>query len=55
MKWYRERLRQAFGHASRAALIRNTRQGHLYYLILASANKTGVKIADDILSAVETV
>lgn len=55
VKWYRERLRQAFGHASRAALIRNTRQGHLYYLILVSANKTGVKIADDILSAGETV
>ena len=53
--WYRERLRDAFGHVSHAALIRNTRQGHLYYLLLASPNKTGVKIADDILSAGETI
>lgn len=55
LKWYRERLRTIFAHVSKAALIRNTRGGHLYYLLLASQNKTGAKIADDILSAGETV
>jgi three-Cys-motif partner protein len=55
LKWYRDRLRSVFPHVSKAALIRNTRGGHLYYLLLASHNKTGVKIADDILSAGETV
>lgn len=51
LKWYRDRLRKHFKHVSKAALITNTRGGHLYYLLLASQNKTGVKIADDILSA----
>jgi hypothetical protein len=55
LKWYRDRLRAIFPHVSKAALIRNTRGGHLYYLLLASHNRTGVKIADDILSAGETV
>lgn len=55
LKWYRDRLRGVFSHVSKAALIRNTRHGHLYYLLLASHNKTGVKIADDILSAGEVV
>jgi three-Cys-motif partner protein len=55
LKWYRSRLRSVFPHVSKAALIRNTRGAHLYYLLLASHNKTGVKIADDILSAGETV
>jgi len=55
LKWYRDRLRKHFKHVSKAALIRNTRGGHLYYLLLASHNKTGVKIANDILSAGEAV
>jgi three-Cys-motif partner protein len=55
LRWYRSRLRQIFSHVSKAALIRNTRGGHLYYLLLASHNRTGVKIADDILSAGEVV
>jgi three-Cys-motif partner protein len=55
LNWYRGRLRNVFAHVSRAALIRNTRGGHLYYLLLASHNRTGVKIADDILSADEVV
>jgi three-Cys-motif partner protein len=55
VNWYRERLRAVFGHASKAALIRNTKGGHLYYLLLATPNKTGLKIANDILSAGETV
>jgi hypothetical protein len=40
---------------SKAALIRNTRGGHLYYLLLASHNGIGVKIANPILSAGEVV
>jgi three-Cys-motif partner protein len=55
LNWYRGRLRKIFPHVSKAALIRNTRGGHLYYLLLASHNRTGVKIADDILSAGEVV
>jgi three-Cys-motif partner protein len=55
VKWYGERLRKVFGHVSRAALFRNTKGGHLYYLLLASPNQTAVKIADHILSAGETV
>jgi three-Cys-motif partner protein len=55
LNWYRGRLRKIFAHVSKAALIRNTRGGHLYYLLLASQNRTGVKIADDILSAGEVV
>ncbi len=55
LNWYRERLRAAFGYASKAALIRNTRGAHLYYLLLASPNPTGARIASDILSAGEWV
>lgn len=55
LNWYRGRLREVFPHVSKAALIRNTRGGHLYYLLLASHNKNGVKIADQILSAGEVV
>ena len=51
LKWYRDRLRTIFSHVSNAALICNTKGGHLYYLLLASHSKTGVKIANDILSA----
>lgn len=55
LMWYRERLRTIFSHVSKAALVRNTRGGHLYYLLLASHNKNGVKIADDVLPAGEAV
>lgn len=55
VKWYRERLREIFGYVSKAALIRNTRGGHLYYLLLASPNETGAKIASQILSAGEAI
>ncbi len=53
--WYRDRLRKEFGFASKAALIRNTAGGHLYYLLLATPNKTGLKIADHVLSAGEAI
>ncbi len=55
VNWYRTRLRTLFSHVSKAALIRNTKGGHLYYLLLASHNRIGVKIANDILSAGEAV
>ena len=55
LDWYRRRLREVFGYASKASLIRNTRGGHLYYLLLATPNKTGARIASDILGAGERV
>lgn len=55
VNWYRDHLRTIFPHVSKAALIQNTRGGHLYYLLVASHNSTGKKIADEILSAGEFV
>lgn len=55
LKWYRGRLETVFSYVSKAALIRNTRGGHLYYLLLASHNANGVKIANHILSAGDSV
>lgn len=55
LNWYRDRLRGIFGHVSKAALFRNTRGAHLYYLLLASPNRTGAKIASNILDAGEAV
>jgi three-Cys-motif partner protein len=55
LEWYQNRLKHAFGFVSKAALFRNTRGGHLYYLLLASHNQTGVKIANHILGAGEAV
>jgi three-Cys-motif partner protein len=55
VRWYRKRLAKIFGFASKAALIRNTKNKPLYYLILASPNRTGVKIANHVLSAGEFV
>jgi hypothetical protein len=51
LKWYRGRLQGIFGFVSTAHLITNTRGGHLYYLLLATPNRTGAKIASDVLSA----
>ena len=50
LDWYRERLRQAFGHVSQAQLIRNTRGGRLYYLIWAGPHPAGLLGADYILT-----
>ncbi|MBI2478877.1 MAG: three-Cys-motif partner protein TcmP, partial [Planctomycetia bacterium] len=55
VKWYQGRLRAAFGHVTKAALIRNTRRGHLYYLMLATPKPNAAKIANHILSAGETI
>jgi len=49
VKWYRGRLRDAFGYVSDAYLIRNSHGGHLYFLIFAGPNETGAKIASHIL------
>ena len=53
--WYRMRLKVAFGHVSSARLIKNTRGGHLYYLIWAGPNALGLKGAQHILSKGESV
>lgn len=55
VRWYRERLRTVFKFVSAAKLIRNSRGGHLYYLIVASQNEVGVKIADHILDSPDSV
>ena len=49
VKWYRKRLKEVFGHVSTAREIQNTRGRPLYYLIFAGPNKTGARIADDVL------
>ncbi len=49
VKWYRERLKKVFGHVSTAREIQNTHSLPLYYLIFAGPNKTGAKIAEDVL------
>lgn len=48
-KWYRGQLKNLFGYATMPRLITNKQGGHLYYLIHAGPNATGVKIADDVL------
>lgn len=49
VKWYRARLAEAFGYASTARLITNTRGGHLYYLIWAGPKPLGLKVANHVL------
>jgi three-Cys-motif partner protein len=44
LEWYRDRLREVFGHVSSARLIKNTRGGHLYYLIWAGPHERGLLI-----------
>jgi three-Cys-motif partner protein len=51
VRWYRERLKTAFGFVSKERLITNSKGGHLYYLIFAGPNATGAKIASHVLSA----
>lgn len=48
--WYcSSRLRSCFKFVTKARLIRNSRRGHLYYLIHAGPNETGHRIANHIL------
>lgn len=49
VRWYRKRLQEAFGHVSTAREVCSTNGRPLYYLIFAGPNKTGAKIANDIL------
>lgn len=49
LAFYHERLRQAFGHSVTPRLVTNTRGSPLYYLLWASANKTGIPIAKHIM------
>lgn len=55
VEWYRGRLRAAFGHVSAPYLVKNTHGGHLYYLLFAGPNETGVRIADHVLGGGERV
>jgi three-Cys-motif partner protein len=49
LEWFSGRLRAAFGYASAAQLISNTRNTPLYYLIWAGPHPAGLKGADYIL------
>lgn len=55
VSWYRGRLKSAFGEVSAPYLVKNTRGNPLYYLIFAGPNKTGRRIATDILASGEPV
>ena len=49
LAWYLNRLKESFGHVSPARLIRNTKGGHLYYLIWAGPHPKGLVGAKHIL------
>lgn len=49
LEWYLQRLKTAFGHVSPARLIRNTKGGHLYYLIWAGPHPKGLDGAKSVL------
>ena len=49
VKWYRRRLKDAFGYASAAREVQSQTGHPLYYLIFAGPNKTGAGIADKVL------
>ena len=51
LAWYRLRLKRAFGEVSEAFLVTNTRGAHLYHLLWAGRNPTGLKIANHVLSS----
>ncbi|MAF95099.1 MAG: hypothetical protein CMM60_05025 [Rhodospirillaceae bacterium] len=53
--WYRSRLKELFGLSSPASLIRNSRGGHLYYLIWAGHHPKGLEIASHVLSQGEVI
>lgn len=55
LEWYRQRLKDAFGNVSPARLIRNTKGGHLYYLIWAGAHSKGLEGAKHILGKGEAI
>ena len=49
VKWYCKRLKEVFGHVSAAREICSTQGRPLYYLIFAGPNRTGSRIANEIL------
>ena len=49
VRWYRKRLKEAFGYVSSAREIQNQIGRPLYYLIFAGPNKTGARIANNVL------
>ena len=49
VRWYLNRLKEVFGYVSTAREIRSSSGRPLYYLIFAGPNRTGVKIANDVL------
>ena len=49
VKWYRQRLNEVFPYVSTAREIQSPNGRPLYYLIFAGPNKTGAKIANDVL------
>lgn len=51
LAWYRERLKRAFGSVSEAYLVTNTKGAHLYHLVWAGRNQTGLKIANHVLTS----
>ena len=49
VKWYRRRLKDVFGYVSTAREIQSTNGRALYCLIFAGPNRTGARIAEDVL------
>ncbi len=49
VKWYRKRLKEAFGYVSSAREIQSQTGRPLYYLIFAGPNPTGAHIANNVL------
>lgn len=49
IKWYRSRLKEAFGHVSAAREVQSQTGHPLYYLIFAGPNETGARISDKVL------
>lgn len=50
VRWYRGRLKQVFGYATEAREIQDTSGRPLYYLIFAGPNRTGARIANNVLN-----
>ena len=50
VRWYRDRLKNVFGHVSDAREIQDTLGRPLYYLIFAGPNETGARIANNVLN-----
>ena len=49
VKWYRRRLKDAFGYVTSAREVQSTTGRALYYLIFAGPNQKGAKIANHVL------